>query len=70
MEIEGEIYSKNPKTLSLRKLLDEEIKKVTLLWAPSHMGIPGNEMAGEEAQAALEDEFLATKKYPPQDLIN
>jgi hypothetical protein len=31
MAMEGDIYSKNPKTLSLSKLLDEEIWKVTLL---------------------------------------
>jgi ribonuclease HI len=41
--------------------LNEEIKKVTLLWAPSHMGIPGNEMADEEAKAAQGDELLATQ---------
>jgi hypothetical protein len=54
MAVEGDINSKNPKTLSLRKLLDEEIEKVT------HMGIPGNEIVDEEAKAALEDDFSAT----------
>jgi hypothetical protein len=34
------------------------------------MGIPGNEIADEEAKAALEDDLLATEKYPTQDLIN
>jgi hypothetical protein len=29
------------KTLSLRKLLDEEREKVTFLWVPAHMGLPG-----------------------------
>jgi ribonuclease HI len=62
MTEEGDVNSKNPKTLSLRKLLDEEREKVTLLWVPGHMGIPGNEIAGEEAKAALEDDLLATKK--------
>jgi hypothetical protein len=38
MAIEGDINSNNPKTLSLRKLLDEEREKVTLLWVPGHMG--------------------------------
>jgi hypothetical protein len=30
----------------------------------------GNEIAGEETKAALEDDLLAIEKYPPQDLIN
>jgi hypothetical protein len=51
------------------KLLDEEREKVTLLWVPGHMGIPGNEIADEEAKAALQHDFLTTKKYPPQYLI-
>jgi hypothetical protein len=34
------------------------------------MGIPGNEIANEAAKATLEDDLLATEKYPPQDLIN
>jgi hypothetical protein len=34
------------------------------------MGIPGNEIADEEAKAALDDNLLATEKYPPQDLLN
>jgi hypothetical protein len=33
------------------------------------MGIPGNEIADEEAKPALKDDLLATKKYPSQDLI-
>jgi hypothetical protein len=28
--------------------------------------IPGNEIADEEAKAALEDDFLATEKNSPQ----
>jgi hypothetical protein len=34
------------------------------------MGIPGNEIADEEAKAALENDLLATQKYPPPDLTN
>jgi hypothetical protein len=60
MAIEGDIYSNNSKTLSLRKLLDEEREKVTRM--PGYMGIPGNEIADEEAKAVLEDDFLATEK--------
>jgi ribonuclease HI len=36
MVVEGDINSKNSKTLSLRKLLDEDREKVTLLWALGH----------------------------------
>jgi hypothetical protein len=32
------------------------------------MGIPGNEIADEEAKTALEDDL--EEKYPPQDLMN
>jgi ribonuclease HI len=60
MAIEGDFNSENPKTLSLRKLLEEERVKVTLLWVPGHTGIPGNEIAHEEAKAALENDLLAT----------
>jgi hypothetical protein len=62
--------SKNPKTLSLKKQLDEEREKVILLWVPGHMAIPRNEIADEEAKTALEDDLLATEKYSPQNLIN
>jgi hypothetical protein len=34
------------------------------------MGIPGNEIADEEAKATLENDLIATEKYPPPDLIN
>jgi hypothetical protein len=70
MAIEGDIKSKNPKKLSLRKLLDEIREKVTLLWVSGHMRIPGDEIANEDEKAALKDDFLSPKKYTPQDLIN
>jgi hypothetical protein len=70
MAVEGDINLKNPKTLSPRKILDEEREKVNLLWEPGHTGKPGNEIAGKEAKTALEDDLLSTEKYPPQDLIN
>jgi hypothetical protein len=34
------------------------------------MRIPGNEIADEEAKSDLEDDLLATEKYPTQYLIN
>jgi hypothetical protein len=45
-------------------------KKERMSPLPGHMEIPGNEIAEEEAKAVLEDDLLATEKYPPQDLIN
>jgi hypothetical protein len=39
MAVVGDINSKNPKTMSLRKLLDEEREKVTLLWVPERIGV-------------------------------
>jgi ribonuclease HI len=45
--------------------LDEEREKVTFLWVRSHTKIPENEIADEEAKAALEDDLLSTEKYPP-----
>jgi ribonuclease HI len=53
---EGDINSKNPKTLS-----------IIILWVPGHMRIPGNRIADKEANAALTDDLLVTEKYPPQD---
>jgi hypothetical protein len=40
------------------------------LSARPYMGIPGSEIADEESKVVLEDDFLSTEKYPPQDLIN
>jgi hypothetical protein len=37
---------------------------------PRHIRIPVNEIEDEDAKSALEDDLLATEKYPPQDLIN
>jgi hypothetical protein len=35
--------TKNPKTQTIRKLLEQEGANLTLLWVLSHVGIPGNE---------------------------
>jgi hypothetical protein len=56
MSVKGDINSKNSKTLSL---LDEEREKGTLLWVPDQMGIPGREIADEEAKYTLEDDLLS-----------
>jgi ribonuclease HI len=42
--------SKNPKTELIRKLIDQASTNITLLWALSHVGIPGNEAADDATQ--------------------
>jgi hypothetical protein len=47
MAAENRTPTKNPKTQTIRKKLDHEEPKITLLWVPSHVGIPGNEMISQ-----------------------
>jgi cytidine deaminase len=37
--------TKNPKTHTIRKMMDHEGPRITLIWVPSHVGIPGNKKA-------------------------
>jgi ribonuclease HI len=62
MAAESRTPTKNPKTQTIRKMLDQEGPKITLQWVPSHKGIPGNE------KAAKDEEISTTKRYPPHDL--
>jgi hypothetical protein len=43
MAAESRTSTKNPKTKTIRKMLEQERPRITLLWAPSHKGIPGNQ---------------------------
>jgi ribonuclease HI len=45
--------TKNPKTQTIRKMLDQEGPRNTLLWVTSHKGIPGNEKADQAAKKVL-----------------
>jgi hypothetical protein len=63
MAVEGNLNSQNPKTRTLRKLLDDEGENITLLWVPAHIERPGNETVVEETKTALKDNRL-------QELIN
>jgi hypothetical protein len=53
MAVEGDIDSRNPKTLSLIELQDEEREVKS--------SISGNEIAYEETKAALEDDLFHIK---------
>jgi hypothetical protein len=45
MAAENHTPKKNLKTQTMRKMLDLEGPRITLLWVSSHLGIPGNEKA-------------------------
>jgi ribonuclease HI len=53
----------------IRKLIDQASTNIILLWVPNHVGIPGNETAGDAAKEPLNEEIHHTETYPPQDLI-
>jgi hypothetical protein len=50
-------------------MIDQASTNITLLWVPSHVGIPGNEATDDAAKEALVEETHHTETYPPQDLI-
>jgi hypothetical protein len=66
--INGNNHTKISKTIKLREMMDRNKKQITLLWVPEHMGIPGNEQVGGEAQAALDADIQQNEEYPPEDL--
>jgi hypothetical protein len=49
-------------------MLDHEGPRFTLLWVPSHKGIPGNEKADQAAKKTLDEDISTTERYPPDDL--
>jgi hypothetical protein len=56
--------TKNPKTQTIRKMLDQEGPRITFL----HKGIPDNKKADQTAKEALNEEIPTTERYPPEDL--
>jgi hypothetical protein len=65
---ESHTPTNNPKTQTIRKMLDQEGPQITLLWVPSHVGIPGNEKADQAAKEAKDKDISTTERYPPDDL--
>jgi ribonuclease HI len=47
MAAESRTSTKNPKTQTIRKMLDHKGPRITLLWVPSHKGISGNRKADQ-----------------------
>jgi ribonuclease HI len=66
MAAEHHTPPKNLKTQTIRKILDHEGPTITLLWVPSHKGIPDNENADQAAKAALDEDISTTERYPPK----
>jgi hypothetical protein len=56
------------KTQTIRKILDHERTRTTLVWVPNHKGIQGNEKANQAAKEALNEDISTTERYPPDDL--
>jgi hypothetical protein len=68
MAAESHTSTKNPKTQTNRKMLDQEGPRITLLCVPSHKGISGNEKADQAAKEAMDEDIPSTERYPPDDL--
>jgi ribonuclease HI len=49
--------NKEPQYTSYQKMLDHEGPRFTLLWVPSHKGIPGNEKADQAVKEALDEDI-------------
>jgi ribonuclease HI len=68
MAAESRTPTKNPKAQTIRKMLDHEGPRITLLWVPSHKGIPGNEKADQATKEVLDEDISTAERYPPDDL--
>jgi ribonuclease HI len=55
--------TKNPETQTIRKLLEHEGAKITQLWVPSHVQIPGNKEADNATKESFGDKVEKTE-YP------
>jgi hypothetical protein len=68
MAVDSRTPTKNPKTRTIRKMLDNEGPRITFLWVPSHKKIPGNKKADQAAKKALDEDFSTNERFPPDDL--
>jgi ribonuclease HI len=58
MAAENRAPTKNAKTQTIRKMLDHEGLRITLLWVASHVGRPVNEKTDQVAKEALDEDIL------------
>jgi ribonuclease HI len=68
MAAENRTSTKNPRTQTIRKMLDHEGFRTTLQWVPSHVVISGNERADQAVKKVLDENITTTERYPPDDL--
>jgi hypothetical protein len=68
MAAEGHTQTKNPKTQTIRKILDQREPRITLLWVPSQKEIRGNKKADQAGKTTLVEDISTTERYPPDDL--
>jgi hypothetical protein len=63
MAAESRKPTKNPKTQTVRKMLE-----LLFIWVPSHKRIPSNKKANQAVKEALDEDIPTSEKYPPDDL--
>jgi ribonuclease HI len=68
MAVSDRKQTKNRKTQTIRKLMDQQGGKITLLWVPEYVGVTGNENANTKAKETLKERIQSIEKYPAQDL--
>jgi ribonuclease HI len=57
---------KRTKTQTIRKLMDQQGGKITLLWVPGHVGITGNKTADTAAKKAMNERIKNTESILPK----
>jgi ribonuclease HI len=65
MAAESHTPTKNP---TIRKMLENDGPRITLLWVRSHKGLPGNEKTDQAVKEALDENISTNERYPTDDL--